>query len=96
MPRLEHGQDRRQDDESGACCAEKPRSPPAQAALALRPSQTQRHWHHAGQHRETGHQDSDADGSVRLLWASHGFAALDPLRSAKVTSRMAFARPPMP
>src|SRR5882724_7202672 len=59
MPRLERGQDRRQDDERGARCAEETADhrPPKRRALLSALAEAQRHRHHPGQHRETCHQD---------------------------------------
>src|SRR5712664_3321073 len=51
MPRLERGQDRRQDDERGACCAEETADhrPPKRRALLSPLAQAQRHRHHPRQ-----------------------------------------------
>src|SRR5882672_6802567 len=74
MPRLQRGQDRRQDDERGAGCAEETADhrTPQRSTLLSALAQAQRHGHHPGQHRETCHQDRTQTASCafycRLPW----------------------------
>src|ERR1700680_2947441 len=80
MPRLEHGKDRRQDDERGARCAEETTDhrPPKRRALLAALAQAQRHWHHPGQHRETGHQDRTQPAACPFYCFLPWLAALAP------------------
>src|SRR5258705_10315870 len=79
-PRLECGQDRRQDNERRAYCAEKTADhrPPKRSTLLSAFAQAQRHWHHPGQHRETCHQDRTQTASCAFYCRLPWFAALDP------------------
>src|SRR6267154_3021541 len=79
-PRLERGQDRRQDDERGARCPEETADhrPPKRGTLLSAFAYAQRHWHHTGQHRETCHQDRTQTASCAFYCSLPWFAALDP------------------
>src|SRR5258708_6144560 len=80
MARLERGQDRRQDDERGARCAEETADhrPPERRALLSAFTQAQRHRQHPGEHRETGHQDRTQPAPCAFYCCLPWLAALHP------------------
>src|SRR4051812_38020485 len=85
MPRLQHGQDRRQDDERGAGCAEEAADhhPPERCALPAAFTEAQRHRYHPGQHRKTGHQDRTQTAPCAFYRRLRWLAALDPAALSK-------------
>ena len=80
MPQLELGQDRRQDDERGARSAEENANhrPPKRRGLLAAFAEAQRHRHHPGHHRETGHQDRTQTAPCAFYRCLPWFAALEP------------------
>src|SRR5260221_5215888 len=79
-PRLERGQDRRQNDERGARSAEETADhrPPKRRGLLAAFAEAQRHRHHPGQHREAGHKDRTQTAPCAFYRCLPWFAALEP------------------